>query len=355
MKVRTGALVVSVILLAGCLQPGTGTGGGSQPLPTPKTLQGAAPNATRLYGLVRDQVLYANGTPRYRIPGTAGDAEVGSWIGTTLRNESNGTIHVTDQNFSAVYRCKGAVPMTNVVGTLPGSTNRTVILMAHYDTRPVADNDPNPANHGKPIEGANDGGSGVAVLLEMARLLALKPRNLTYIFLFVDGEDGGQGQNETTAQACNADWALGSAYYARSMSGGEVNRTEALVLFDLVGDVNLSLMREDSSFGGPGQWIQNRIWAIGAGLGYGSVFSNSTSYAIEDDHTPFLNRGIPSLDIIDLRPPYFENTLQGMQADPFPPTHHKLTDDLAHISPTSLVIVAQASWLWLEENDRVPK
>lgn len=320
--------LVGVLVLAGCIH--------APPADPPRTGDDAEPDAARLLALARAQVEHANGTTRYRVPGTPGSAEVAEWIAAELR-VAGATARFDP--FNATYRCDGTVAMRNVVGTLPGD-GPTIYLAAHYDTRPVADKDPDPARRSLPVPGANDGASGVAVVLELARLLGnLTPRRHAYTFLFFDGEDGGAGRQ---GDGCDGAWVLGSTHYAQAMPAAEAERAQALVLFDLVGDKDLQLRKEGYTANGRGAATQDRIWAIAQDLGYGSTFRNERSYEILDDHKPFLDRGLTAVDVIHL----------DGGADPFPPSHHTTFDDLDHLSAESLRLVAEVAWAWVLEQER---
>jgi Zn-dependent M28 family amino/carboxypeptidase len=154
----------------------------------------------------------------------------------------------------------------------------------------------------------------VAVLLELARILPEATRPYVEIVLF-DAEDSGNIEFW--------DWIVGSNYYVSQMSETQIERTEAMILADMVGDTNLTLLKETSSTDS----LQNTVWNIAAGLGYSNAFLNSYGSSILDDHRPFLDVGIPSLDII--------------QHNPFPWYWHTLEDTPDKCSATSLEMVGQ--------------
>lgn len=318
--------VAAFVLLAGCFHA-----------PAPPVADGdAAPEAARLFALAKEQVEYPNGTARYRTPGTAGNLEVAEWIAGNLQ-VLGATARLV--NFTAPYRCEGNLAMRNVEGVLPGKSNRTIYLSAHFDTRPVADKDPDVAKRTQPVLGANDGASGVAVVLELARLLAATPsRNHTYVFLLFDGEDGGA---TSPSDACNGKWALGSDRYAKDMSARAVAEAHALLLFDLVGDKDLELRKEGYTASGPGKAIQARIWQIAKAKGHESVFRDLSSHEILDDHKPFLDRGVRAVDLLHL----------DGGSDPFPASHHTTFDDLEHLSGEKMRVVADVAWAWVREQE----
>lgn len=175
-------------------------------------------------------------------------------------------------------------------------TTPHLVLLAHYDTRPIADYESDPVNRSKPILGANDGASGVAALLELATILPPSVQN-SVVLLFVDAEDSG-----------NIDgwpWIVGSTYFVNSLTTLQKNQIRAAVLLDMMADADLQLKRETSSTPS----LVNTIWQIAADLNYDHLFLDVSGYSLIDDHRPFLDAGIPALDIIDFDYPYW-HTLQ---------------------------------------------
>jgi Zn-dependent M28 family amino/carboxypeptidase len=196
-----------------------------------------------------------------------------------------------------------------------GDAAPEVILGAHYDTRIYASRDPDAAKQTQPVPGADDGASGVAVLLELARTL---PQDGTPAWLvFFDAEDNGE--------IPGWDWLLGSKAFVAQMKV----RPKAMVLLDMVGQENLSIPMESNS----DPALRAAIWDAAARLGYENVFLPHTKYSIEDDHLPFIDAGIPAVDIIDIDYPYW----------------HTTSDLPEHVSPRSLQIVGEVVSAWLQE------
>ena len=224
-----------------------------------------------------------------RPPGSTNLSQCRSFIVSTLR-ESGWSVHL--QNFT--YR---GTNCANIIATY-GSENATTILGAHYDTRPVADRDPDPANRTRPILGANDGASGSAVLLELARVLPAEIRTDIEL-VFFDAEDSGGVDGW--------DWIVGSNYYVTTLDDQRRQSVRAMILLDMVGDASLILRHEQRSTVA----LQNMVWSIASDLGYGHIFVNETGAAIIDDHNPFIDAGIPALDIIHHAPfPWYWHTLE---------------------------------------------
>jgi peptidase M28-like protein len=261
--------------------------------------------------------------PRYRVTGTEGNNETARYISETM--EALGWL-VRRDNFSARFEGR-PLPAHNVVAERHGAENGTFYVIAHYDSRPCADEDPVAANRTQPVLGANDGGSGVAVMLELARHLQ-EPMSLTLRFVFVDAEDmgdSGHGCGRGTA------WAQGSTHYARGLSADEVRQARGLVLLDLVGGHDLTIRREARSNQQPNRALLDDVYAWAERLN-ATQFLDEPGPAIEDDHVPFAMRGIPSIDLIHL---------DNEGRDVFPDSHHTTYDDLAHVSPRSLEAVGE--------------
>ncbi|PKN89872.1 MAG: hypothetical protein CVU45_05445, partial [Chloroflexi bacterium HGW-Chloroflexi-7] len=181
-------------------------------------------------------------------------------------------------------------PIRNIIAKR-GSGSPWVIFGAHYDSRFVADHDPVAANQILPVPGANDGASGVAVLLEMARVLPKNSDKQIWL-VFFDAEDQGRLEGW--------DWILGSRSFAESLTANP----DAVVVVDMIGDADLNIYREKSS----DKAITDSIWQTAADLGYSEQFINEEKYNILDDHLPFLELGIPAVDIIDFDYPYWHTT-----------------------------------------------
>lgn len=189
-----------------------------------------------------------------------------------------------------------------------------IILAAHYDTRFFADMDPNPENQLLPVPGANDGASGVAVLLELARVLPIDLEKNVWL-VFFDAEDQGQIDNW--------DWILGSRSFVDNMQG----TPDYVVLLDMIGDADLNIYFERNS----NTELQQEIWMIASELGYSEFFIPEIKYSILDDHIPFVEKGITAIDIIDFNYPHW----------------HTIEDTIDKISPESLEAIGRTIFHWL--------
>lgn len=223
--------------------------------------------------------------------------------------------NVTFQNFTY-----NEVECVNIIVRWNSQNNSPIILGAHYDTRP-----PGPSDPGSGL-GANDGASGVAVLLELANILPKEPRSSVEIVLF-DAEDSGG--------ISGWGWIQGSTHYVSQLSTERKESIYAMVLVDMVGDTNLRLPRESSST----RSLQNSIWAIAYELGHNDTFLESYGGQITDDHTPFLDAHIAAVDLIHL--------IEGNP--PFPWYWHTLEDTPDKCSAESLEIVGEVLEVFVVE------
>ncbi len=235
------------------------------------------------YGYLVDQCEFGP-----RPPGSQNLSNCRQFIHDEL--ESLGWV-VSLQNFT--YR---DTECSNIIATWTNSTDPPLLLGAHYDTRPNATEDTK-LNQSKPILGANDGASGTALLLELARVLPESLRSLVEL-VFFDAEDSGDLNGWQ--------WIRGSTYYVEELSSSRISSIQAMILVDMVGDNNLQIPKEVSSTNS----LQNDVWEIASSLGYDDVFLDRTGYSILDDHRPFLDAGIPALDLIQVPFPWYWHTLE---------------------------------------------
>ncbi len=234
------------------------------------------------------------------------DAVLTGWDGTKLKS----------RNIIARFR--------------PEHTTR-ILLCAHWDCRPWADNDPDSANWHKPVMGANDGASGVAVMLELARLLQNDTTlNIGVDFVCFDAEDYGTPQWATTPESGDT-WALGAQYWAENLPQGYEARYG--ILLDMVGGEGAKFYQEGVSKQNANE-IVNKVWRTASQIGYGSFFPMKDGGMITDDHVPVNEKaGIPCIDIIAYYP--------DCQQSSFGPTWHTVNDTMEHIDPNVLKAVGQ--------------
>jgi Zn-dependent M28 family amino/carboxypeptidase len=289
MKIKYSFFLLSmvVLLFASC---GTQTGNKkAQKNDTNRTIVSGF-NADSAYAFTAKQVAFGP-----RVPGTKAHAQCASWMINKLKQFSD-TVYI--QKFKA--RTYDGVTRTgiNIIGSVnPDETSR-VLLLAHWDSRPFADHDKDPANYHKPIDAANDGASGVAVLLELMRQFKLNNPEKGVDVLLVDLEDWGPPDFESHPYNEN-NWGLGSQYWAKTphIPGYQANYG---ILLDMVGAKNPTFKKEYYSMGFA-SYVVNEVWRTADELGYGEWFVNAEGGAISDDHI-FINkyRNIPTIDIIHL-------------------------------------------------------
>lgn len=234
------------------------------------------------------------------------DAELKAWDGTMLRS----------RNIWARFR--------------PEQTTR-VLLCAHWDCRPWADNDPDSTNWRKPVMGANDGASGVAVMLELARVISSDSTlNIGVDFVCFDAEDYGVPQWSSAPDSQDS-WALGAQYWAEHQPQGYEARYG--VLLDMVGGEGARFYQESVSKQYASE-IVNKVWHTASQIGYGSYFPMQEGGMITDDHVPVNEKaGIACIDIIPFYP--------DCQQSSFGPTWHTINDTMEHIDRATLKAVGQ--------------
>ncbi len=211
----------------------------------------------------------------------------------------------------------------NIIGRYNPEADDRLLLLAHYDTRPWADSDPDEANRDKPVPGANDGASGVAVLLETARQMGLENPGRGIDILFVDAEDRGSHADDDS-------WALGAKYFAQNPFVPGYSPSQAILL-DMVGARGAKFRYEGFSLENTPDLVQ-AFWQTAAQAGFSDVFLNEPGGAVTDDHVPLLDAGIPAIDIIEYDP----SSPSGFNA-----TWHTVRDDVPNIDPATLRAVGQ--------------
>ena len=263
-----------------------------------------------------------------RVPGTSAHRACGDFFVETLTRY--GAVVTQQEDFVTAYD-GSKMPLRNIVAAYRPELARRIFVSAHWDCRPWCDQDAAKYHH-TPVPGANDGASGAAVLLELARQLQTltvegKDFNLGVDLIFFDAEDAGTPSWETRHDEDS--WCLGSQYWARRPHV-DGYRAEYGILLDMVGGQRPGFFLEQISMVYAAD-VLYKVWDKAAALGYGGLFINRTGGAITDDHL-FVNRlaGIPCIDIID-----FDESLMGG----FPDTWHTHRDDLAHIDASSLQAV----------------
>lgn len=255
-----------------------------------------------------------------RVPGSDAHRKAGDWIVAQMKQRG---ATVIEQTWTHTAKDGRKLPLRNVLARFNPQAAERVLYLTHWDTRPVADEDEDPANQLTPIDGANDAASGVGLFVALADALQKKPSSLGVDLLFVDGEDYGEfGPPEV-------DVLLGSTYFASHFPEPGYKPLFG-VLFDLIGDADLRIPQEVNSVQQAPEVVQ-RVWSKAAELGYGSTFVSRVGEAITDDHIPLLKAGLKVIDVIDL------------DYGPGNAYHHSLSDTMDKISAKSLKIVGDVA------------
>jgi hypothetical protein len=233
-------------------------------------------------GYLEQQVAFG-----YRIPGTEGHARTAAWLDSLLRQRAD-TLVVQ----AWTHRTAGGdtLPLRNFLARFNPAARERVLFLAHWDTRPHADNDKYSTDKTRPVPGANDGASGTAVLLAMADALHRRPPKVGVDLLFVDGEDYGDFQKEPD------DVLIGSRYYAGHLPPGP--RPLFAVLFDLVGDRDLQIYEEGNSLIGAPEVVE-LVWRTARDIGLGQYFVGQPRHTLIDDHVELQKVGIRAIDVVD--------------------------------------------------------
>jgi glutaminyl-peptide cyclotransferase len=250
--------------------------------PVPKPTQTPTPGAGYFDSALAFQHVQAQMAFGSRPTGSVAGRKTGDYIIAQLRKYG---WQVEEQNF--VYH---GVQGRNIIGK--AGQGPVALIGAHYDTRRLADNDRDPALRTEPVLGANDGASGVAVLLELARALNKEHLRNEIWLAFFDAEDNGRLDG----------WEFIAG--SREMASRLTAMPEMVVVVDMIGDRDQELYKEQNST----PELTEKIWGIASRLGYEQTFLPTVKWSILDDHTPFLQKGIPAVDLIDFDYPYYHTT-----------------------------------------------
>lgn len=276
-------------------------------------------NADSAYNYVAKQLEFGP-----RVPGSEAHKQCAEWF-IDFFNDKADTVYVQDFR-TRLYNGNG-IDGKNIIAAFNPDAKKRILLAAHWDSRPFADHDPDEKNWNTPIDGANDGASGVGVLMEIARLMKETPTNVGVDIILFDLEDYGAPYYLNLMT--NDDWALGSQYWSKNPHIYNY-RAYFGILLDMVGAANAKFPKEYySQQFAPA--LSNDVWRIAREIGYSDYFTNELGHPINDDHI-YVNvyARIPMIDIIHL-----ENNSESS----FYPYWHTLKDNIEQIDSKTLGMV----------------
>jgi hypothetical protein len=280
-------------------------------------------NADSAYSFVSRQVAFGP-----RVPNTEAHRKCAAFLVSTLKGYAK---EVIVQQGQLVAFNGDLLNFQNIIATFRPETQNRILLCAHWDSRPWADHDPDPKNHRKPIDGANDGASGTGVLLEVARQLSLNPPPTGIDIILFDAEDYGPPQDRQTGEDTGAWWGLGSQYWAK-----QPHKTGYYakfgILLDMVGAKGATFLLEGISMNYAAPVARN-VWSVAGRIGYSDYFFPESGTYVTDDHY-YINRilNIPTIDIIHL-----DRTSE----TGFYKTWHTVKDNMESIDRNTLKAVGQ--------------
>ncbi len=276
-------------------------------------------SADSAYHFIEKQVSFGP-----RVPGTAAQRKCADWMSSKFKSYGYG---VEEQKFNATLYNGKVVPGINIIAKYKPEAAKRILLSAHWDSRAMSDKDKNVKN--KAIDGANDGASGVGVLMEIARNLTIDSVGYGVDFVLFDVEDWGpEADDNTNYNLKYGGWALGSEYWATQATKTGYSAYYGILL-DMVGAADAQFLHEDTSFRVAPSVVAN-VWGTASQLGYGNLFINRKGGGLIDDHLPVIEIAkIPMIDIIDMRESgFFEH-------------HHTTGDNMSVISKPTLKAVGQ--------------
>jgi len=320
MKVCIALLLGAAIFAGACGRNSNATQQNTNQTQTTDVL--GAFNADSAYSYIDHQVAFGP-----RVPGSEAHRQCRDWLIASLKRFGADTVYVQDAQIKAYNGDK--LPITNIIACYNSGASKRVLLAAHWDSRPWADKAFNANDSTKPVPGANDGGSGVGVILELIRNLAQNRPKVGVDFILFDAEDYGESG---TFDSNSESWCLGSQYWAKNIEPYTAeNLPEYGIVLDMVGGKDAVFHYEAYS----SQMAPNptmKIWSEAERLGHGHIFERSVGGVIIDDHIPMNRAGIPTTDIIELN---------NHQTGAFPPTWHTLEDKLENIDKNTLKAVGE--------------
>jgi len=318
---HTGYILTFSLALLCCGQKAAKTAETAAPAENVSASKAPVFNADSAYSYVAAQTAFGP-----RTPNSSAHKACAAWLASELERHG-AKIYVQNATLTAYNGDK--LEASNIIGSFNPDNQRRILLFAHWDTRPYADNETDAILQMQPIDGADDGASGVGVLLEAARLLGASKPDVGVDIIFFDAEDYG---TPSFVEEHKPDtWCLGSQFWAKNPHTPDY-KAEFGILLDMVGARDATFYKEFTSVRYASQYVE-RVWAAARELGYGKFFINAKGGAVIDDHQYVINgRRIPCLDIIN----YDSETDSGFGA-----YWHTHKDNMSIIDKSTLKAVGQ--------------
>ncbi|HRH01679.1 MAG TPA: M28 family peptidase [Bacteroidia bacterium] len=321
MKIKVLYIVGSIGLLYACSNPAPEVQNTLPDTPVQEVQKVKAPdfNSDSAFGFLKKQVDFGP-----RVPGTKAHANCAEFFQRKLKSYQ---LEVVLQEAPVSTFDGNKFTLKNVIGAYRPQLKNRILLTAHWDSRPFADEDVK--NIGKPIDGANDGASGAAVLLEIARQLSIHQPSIGVDFLLNDLEDYGEPDGGMMLQRKTDTWCLGTQYWAKNKSSDY--QPKFGILLDMVGGKNPTFPKEGTSLAYAPEIVE-KVWMVAANLGYSKYFVSDQTGQTTDDHL-YINSlaNIPCIDIVHMNP----------ATGTYPEFHHTHSDNLNGIDKNTLKIVGQ--------------
>lgn len=324
-------IIASLLIQFGCEPNGSGSNEKNSWTPADPPVKVPAFDSKNAFEMVKKQVEFGP-----RVPNSPGHAACKKWLVEKLEGYA---VNVIQQDFSAEAYNGTILNGTNIIAQFNPKATSRICLAAHWDTRHIADSDLCNRECDKPIDGADDGGSGVGVLLEIARNLKESPINYGVDIVLFDAEDYGDenkdddAEKKTQAQieASMRTWALGSQYWSKNLHAPAYRPTHAILL-DMVGAKNARFAKENISMqiNPP---LVNKVWNLAQSMGYDNYFKNEVGGSVTDDHYfVWQNARIAMIDIINM---------SDKKDQSFGDHWHTQDDNIDIIDPNTLQAVGQ--------------
>lgn len=278
-------------------------------------------NADSAMSYIRQQLAFGP-----RVPGTEPARKTGDWIVAHLHATAD---TVLEQRWTHTLANGKPLPMRNIFARFKPNAKERILYLTHWDTRPVADMESDPVKAGMPIPGANDGASGVALLLAVSDALKKAPPGVGVDLLFVDGEDWGTFTPDV-------DVLIGATYFAEHLPSAGY-RPLFGVLWDMIGDADLNIYQEVNSAQAAPEVVQ-KVWGLAKDMGYEKYFIPEAKEPITDDHVPLIKAGLRVIDVIDID--YGPRNASGLVTTSY---HHTLDDTIDKVSAKSMKIVGDVA------------